>query len=449
MKTKIAILGSCISRDVFNSHFVQNYKDYFELTADAQRTSIISLLQDPLSIDKKLIDIHPDTPKNKARTYFIDCDLKKNFLKKLMENDVDYLIIDNYFEAIFGILYVNNEIITNNFWDLPETEFYKNMPSKLTLKITENFDEFFCIWSKYCDLFFKFLDIYCPDIEVILNQARQTNQVMKSDGTCYIDDNFTRTKNEINPFLEKLDSYIIDNFNIKVIDFDYDNIYCDENHIWGLAAMHFTKNFHETIFEKLICIVNEEKIKQNVTSIKNIYFDEISFEKQLKRTKHETQILLKHMKNSNVSELLKIYNSARIDIKNYGSINNKICLIEKEFPLTRIYFPDWFKSNKGEGIVISSEKGNIDFKFKCVNDGLLRIFLRGPYSHDKNGIRFPIYIDFINFMVNDESIFRESKLVWHDEPYIFEKKVKHSEIIEIHVEWMPFSEYSIIKEKYW
>ena len=209
MKTKIAVLGSCISRDLFNSHFVPNYKDFFDLVFDAQRTTMISLMQDSVVIDNNLLDILPHNPKNNARTKFITEDLNKVFLKNLVEKDIDYLIIDNYFEFLMGILYFdNNTIITNNVWDLPETEFYKNMSDKVNLRIYENFEEYFCIWSKYCDLFFKFLTVYCPDIKVILIEARENNQVMKSDGTIYINPNFTKTMNVANPLLEKLDEYI-------------------------------------------------------------------------------------------------------------------------------------------------------------------------------------------------------------------------------------------------
>ena len=97
------------------------------------------------------------------------------------------------------------------------------MSDKVNLRIYENFEEYFCIWSKYCDLFFKFLTLYCPDIKVILIEARENNQVMKSDGTSYINPNFTKTMNVANPLLEKLDGYIINNFNVDVLKFDYGN----------------------------------------------------------------------------------------------------------------------------------------------------------------------------------------------------------------------------------
>ena len=449
MKTKIAVLGSCISRDLFNSYFVPNYKEFFEVTMDAQRTSIISLMQSPLSIDKKFLDITPTTRKNKARTKYITHDLNKIFLKNLIENNnIEYLIIDNYFEFLFGILYSENTIITNNFWDLPETQFYKNTSDKFILKINENFEEYFCIWSKYCDLFFKFLAVYCPNIKVILNQARETDKVMKSDGTSYINSDFTNTMDVANPLLEKLDSYIMNNFNVNVLKFDYENTFCDENHIWGFAPMHYNKTYHSSIFNTLKNIVYEDNIyAKSSNNHKNHIFDENSFNKELNKTKFETLILLRNIKNSYIADSLKIYNRARIDVKNYGSKDNRIRLIEEKLPLSGIRFPEWFKSDDGEGMTIENENGSIDFKFECINDGLLKIFLRGIDIRDKNSNRFPVYIDFINLRVNNDLIFNQSELVWHDKPYIFEKEVKNSEIIDVHVEWLPFNKFSIFKRK--
>ena len=44
---------------------------------------------------------------------------------------------------------------------------------------------------KYCDLFFEFLDLFCPYVKVILNKARKFDKVMKSDKTTYINPDYT------------------------------------------------------------------------------------------------------------------------------------------------------------------------------------------------------------------------------------------------------------------
>ena len=98
-------------------------------------------------------------------------------------------------------------------------------------------------------------------------------------------------------------------------------------------------------------------------------------------------------------------------------------------------------------MIIESENGSIDIKFECINEGILKIFLRGQKILDKNLVRFPVYIDFINLKVNGEQIFKESKLVWHDRPYVFEKEVTNSEIVDVYVEWMPFNKFSVFKRR--
>ena len=439
MKTKIGVLGSCISRDAFNSRFVHNYKDFFEVKFSAQRTSLISLMQDSLLIDEKLIEIYPLTRKSKIDSQFIKEDLKKNFLNYLINDKIDYLVLDNYFDVIMGILYFDNCIITNNDWDLPRTELYRNMDDKLIFKITDFSDEYFCIWSKYCDLFFKFLELNCPDVKVILNSGRQTDKILKQDNTVYIESSFTSEAKIINYYLDKLDSYIYNNFDVEVIEFDYENTYLDENHLWGLAPMHYHRNFHYSFIEKIRNIVYNDNL--NGKSVKRSHINDKSFfRKELNRTNFETKLLLK---NINILNKLKFYNRGRIDLKNYGLQQNELEIIECDFKSVICTFPSWFKSNDGEGMVVESEKGSIDLKLRCVNDGFLKIYLRGPDIRDKNFNSFPVYIDYTNFIVNNELIFNNSKLVWHDEPYIFQKEVKDSEIINIHLEWLPFNKRSI------
>jgi len=152
--------------------------------------------------------------------------------------------------------------------------------------------------------------------------------------------------------------------------------------------------------------------------------------------------------NGNFDDLLKKYYTARIDIKNQGSNTNQIIILENNDLNSKISQPGWFKDYMGIGTKISSYEGILDLKIKCINDGLLKIYLRSPDIRDINNHRFPIYIDFTHFSVNEDIIFDENKLITHDHPYIFTKNVHDSEIINLHFQWMPFnsaSEFNVIK----
>lgn len=406
-------------------------------------------MQDPLAIDEGLIEINPSNSFDRARTYFISYDLNKSFLKELVENEINYLIMDNYLEIRMGILYFNDTIITNNDWDLPDTQFYKKINDKLILKMTEYPDEYFCIWTKYCDLFFNFLKIYCPNVKVILNKSRQVYKVQKANKTTYINHDFYLNASIINPLLDKLDSYIINNYDVYVLDFDYENTFLDENHLWGIGPVHYSKDHYYSFIDDIKNIIYKDNLKKENSQSKNkfLYEEKLlnksTFTKNLKRAHFETKVLLKNIK---CSDKLKFYNTARIDMKNFGQKHNKIEIIGYDINNSKVYSPNWFKSDEGEGLIIENEKGSLDLKIRCIHDGLLRIYLRGPDIYDKNHNRFPVYIDYTNFRVNDSIIFNDDILVWHNQPYLFEKEVKNSEIMNVHLEWLPFNSSCIFKK---
>ncbi len=151
--------------------------------------------------------------------------------------------------------------------------------------------------------------------------------------------------------------------------------------------------------------------------------------------------------NQTLENLLKKYHTARIDIKNYGNSNNRIIILENNDPDSQVSEPRWFIDYTGKGTKIASSEGILDLKIKCVNDGVLKIYLRTPDVRDINNKRFPIYIDYTSFTVNNEKILKENKLIWHDRPHIFIKNVQDSEILDIHLQWLPFnaaSEFDVV-----
>ncbi|WP_296883766.1 hypothetical protein [uncultured Methanobrevibacter sp.] len=129
--------------------------------------------------------------------------------------------------------------------------------------------------------------------------------------------------------------------------------------------------------------------------------------------------------------------TCRIDLKNYGLKENQIKLVESSDKTMWLEEPSWFENHEGQGIIIQSRKGTLDLKIECINNGLLKIFLRGIYYLDKNSKIFPIYVACSMLKINETIIFEEDNIVWHNEPYIYQKEVTDGEIINIHLEWHP------------
>lgn len=151
--------------------------------------------------------------------------------------------------------------------------------------------------------------------------------------------------------------------------------------------------------------------------------------------------------NSEVLNLLMKYFTARIDIKNFGNDSNDIIINKISDWSAKYHYANWLTNNQGKGITIQSDSGSLDLELQCVNQGILKIWLRGIDCRDKRNNCFPVYIDYINFQINDEKIIEKNILTWHHEPYIYEKEVKNSEIIKIHIEWMPFNNFSEYDDK--
>lgn len=128
------------------------------------------------------------------------------------------------------------------------------------------------------------------------------------------------------------------------------------------------------------------------------------------------------------------FNKGRIDIKNNGNKDNAIEITEKDDSALKIFKPDWFKNDNGVGTEIISDKGSLNFSFKCINDGNLDMEFRSVY-YKENNVKVPIYIDYNEIIVDDEVILSGNRPTWHDDPFIFKKAVKDGQIVNVKVKW--------------
>lgn len=130
--------------------------------------------------------------------------------------------------------------------------------------------------------------------------------------------------------------------------------------------------------------------------------------------------------------------TARIDIKNNSAAadnpNNLKWLFVSD-NTAKIQAPLWFLKN-GQGYVVQSDAKKITLVFKCTGSGTLEIILRGIHKKDSSGSLIPMYIDYTNFVVDEKSVFADTrKSVWHNEPFKFTRPVKDGEIISVTLTW--------------
>lgn len=142
---------------------------------------------------------------------------------------------------------------------------------------------------------------------------------------------------------------------------------------------------------------------------------------------------------NNLSVFFK-YITARIHFKVFDKCND-LEFLENSDSNSFINMPPWFQTD-GNGYILYSRKGTLDLKIKFINDSKFRISLLGLDARDKKNSRIPIYITYTNFSINGNTIFDFKLDTCHDKRYEYFRDVKNNEILDIHLEWEPFSTYN-------
>ena len=94
MVSEFSTLGSCSSRVIFNSAVNNNYKDFFHINRSVEVVSLISLMSKPIPFDENLLNSH-----DKFDNECVSNDLSKSFLDFLKKDEIEYLVLDTYFDV--------------------------------------------------------------------------------------------------------------------------------------------------------------------------------------------------------------------------------------------------------------------------------------------------------------------------------------------------------------
>lgn len=198
----------------------------------------------------------------------------------------------------------------------------------------------------------------------------------------------------------------------------------------------------ENVYASLDILKIRDYVKINGTLNDDSYGDWLDSYVVVEPEDNELRIKGNNFKNK---DLVKKYRTLRIDMKNMGLDTNDLEILEKSSKYSMDTTPEWFSKSGGIGHVIYTKQSSFNMKLKMINDGLFHIRLRGKDVKDKNGKKFPVYVDCKKLEINGENVLDENVLVCHEEPYSFKKEVSNGDILSIHIEWLPFNKNSIYK----
>lgn len=252
-KKRVAIIGSCATRDIFNSKFVENYKEQYEVVADQQHMSIISLMSES-------IDVNTDNIEGDVTPFYKNVfkqDIQKDFLQRLVDSQPDYLIIDFYADVFYGTIQVQGDkFLTSKKWQYKKMSPFKHIEVNEEYSIYKNSDEFMDMWKMKFDEFVAFTTKNIPKMKIVVNGAKFLNIGKDENGTHVLCDVLEDKRkvfhiNRFNMMWNFLDAYASYKHNLTKLEFDAKKYHCPKGHKWGWFYVHYNSEYYYDKFNQL------------------------------------------------------------------------------------------------------------------------------------------------------------------------------------------------------
>lgn len=259
---KVSILGSCLLRDIFNSKFVPNYSEHFQVDSYFARTTIPSLMSKAYDYDIK--DFEKRFDALRFEYFYTEC--SKCMLSIFENNDSDYLLVDFYADAYYGTCEYEGAYYSN--WVFKKFLKAGIADPKKGFKVynyENNTDEYYDIWCEAFDRFYEYANIYFPRTKIVINGIKGSNQITQ-DGKLIGVQQPNKSIDILNELWSKFDNYCVEKYNIPIIT--YEKTYTlDPNYIFGLNKefVHFHLEYYRDAYNKLLNICKPVKSVNETT----------------------------------------------------------------------------------------------------------------------------------------------------------------------------------------
>ncbi|MFS0559910.1 DUF6270 domain-containing protein [Terribacillus sp. 179-K 1B1 HS] len=253
----MAVYGSCVSRDVFNSRFVHDHKEHFRIVCDQQHVSLISLMS-------PAIDLDTDHLEGDVSAFYKEVfkqDLSKVFLEELTEAKQEWLLVDFYTDAYYGAcLLQEGSYITNKLWQYKKLHVFEQLSPLKSFSFEEHTMEFLTLWKQAFDAFVRVLNDRSPDTKIIVNQAKFIDNLMMDGKETRLSD--VRKDpfciDQINYIWRMMDEYAITNHSARGMHFDREAYHLIDHHPWGKFYVHYNQAYYLDVRDKLLDIMERK-----------------------------------------------------------------------------------------------------------------------------------------------------------------------------------------------
>ncbi|CAI9385748.1 MULTISPECIES: DUF6270 domain-containing protein [Bacillaceae] len=253
MAYRIAVIGSCVSRDVFNSNIIPDYKELYEVVSTVWQTSIPSLISKKIKITDEDMELSKELSKHRLNT--LKRDIKKTHLKELIESKPDFIIIDFFADIRYGYVKLNsseNYYLTNNPNGFRQTRFYKEKKYGKTYNVHKNkrFYEFF--YNSF-DKFYNMVKEELPKTVILINGFVESyGYIGPEKYPLRYDEETLSDIHENNKEYLSIYKHLEENYSdITVIEMSKKIYFGDPDHMFGNAPYHMTREYYNDLYNRI------------------------------------------------------------------------------------------------------------------------------------------------------------------------------------------------------
>jgi len=254
-KPRINIIGSCVSRDVFNSRFNNAYKAHVEIGETVYQTALPSI------VERSMIPDINDTDSTKSifkKT--LDEEFSGNSIDRIIASRPDFIIMDFFADIHFGVTRKMGRYVTRNhmaFQALNDADvFYDDHESSSPERMRFDDDAYRSIAIKsLCNLRDSLRDDL-PKVEFVVNSARFSSTYVNNDKETALFDNHDRTQWK-NGNWAALDEIAVDKLDAQQISHDEEFLVATPSHPWGLHPVHYIQPYYDSLWRSIYKIIKD------------------------------------------------------------------------------------------------------------------------------------------------------------------------------------------------
>lgn len=257
-KGKVFIIGSCVSRDIFDAAALQ----HFELIGYVARSSLASAMEIGAP---PIPDVEVEKIGSPFQRRMVVTDLDHALPNILRTTDFDLLLFDAiderfdvYIDPNGGRCTVSNELLSSNFDP-------KRRPGRL---IRFGSDEHFALWKRGWDALIELLAHRGQLHQLIVNKVYWAQAC--EDGSDFLPTYSQQRIAEVNAALDRLYGYMTQTLpRQQFLQYDPDAFVGSADHRWGKSPFHFVARTYENALGQLrsrIVERMEEAVPESVRS---------------------------------------------------------------------------------------------------------------------------------------------------------------------------------------